>query len=111
MTKEEAWLMWMSATKATDTPIEIDFGIIKKTSWWAAFSTGWDAATLNTNGWDDAYKIGIEAGKEIKKEWVGLTDSEGAEIWADAHDLDWIRLVTPKEIVARIEAKLKEKNT
>ena len=44
-------------------------------------------------------------------EWVGLTDEEGAEIWGDAHDLDWKRTVTPKEIVKRIEAKLKEKNT
>ena len=46
-----------------------------------------------------------------KREWVGLTDEEGAEIWGDAHDLDWNRTVTPKEIVKRIEAKLKEKNT
>ena len=46
-----------------------------------------------------------------KREWVGLTDEEGAEIWGDAHDLDWNRLVTPKEIIKRIEAKLKEKNT
>ena len=45
------------------------------------------------------------------REWVGLTDEEGAEIWGDAHDLDWKRTVTPKEIVKRIEAKLKEKNT
>ena len=46
-----------------------------------------------------------------KREWVGLTDEEGAEIWGDAHDLDWNRTVTPKEIIKRIEAKLKEKNT
>ena len=46
-----------------------------------------------------------------KREWVGLTDEEGAEIWGDAHDLDWKRTVTPKEIIKRIEAKLKEKNT
>ena len=45
-----------------------------------------------------------------KREWVGLSDEEGAEIWADAHDIDRNRLVTPKEIVRRIEAKLKEKN-
>ena len=42
--------------------------------------------------------------------WVGLTDEEGAEIWGDAHDIDWNRLITPKEIVKRIEAKLREKN-
>jgi hypothetical protein len=46
-----------------------------------------------------------------KHEWVGLTDEEGAEIWGDAHDIDWKRLVTPKEIIKRTEAKLKEKNT
>ena len=46
-----------------------------------------------------------------KREWVGLTEEEGAEIWGDAHDIDGRRLGTPKEIVKRIEAKLKEKNT
>ena len=46
-----------------------------------------------------------------KREWVGLTDDEGAQIWGDAHDIEWRRLVTPKEIVQRIEAKLREKNT
>ena len=46
-----------------------------------------------------------------KKEWVGLTDEEGAEIWGDAHDIDRNRLVTPQEIVKRIETKLREKNT
>ena len=47
----------------------------------------------------------------IKREWVELTDDEGADIWGDAHDIDWNRLVTPKEIVKRISDKLKEKNT
>ena len=45
-----------------------------------------------------------------KRGWVELTDEEGAEIWGDTHDIGWDRLVTPKEIVKRIEAKLKEKN-
>lgn len=52
-----------------------------------------------------------EALKQPNREWVGLTDEEGAEIWGDAHDIDWNRIVTPKEIIKRIEAKLKEKNT
>lgn len=67
MTKEEAWLVWMNTTKTTDTPIEIDFDVIKKTSWWAAFSAGWDAAAVNLNGWDNAYMMGVQAGKEIGK--------------------------------------------
>jgi hypothetical protein len=46
-----------------------------------------------------------------KREWVGMTDEEGAEIWGNAHDIDGNRLITPKEIVKQIEAKLKEKNT
>ena len=46
-----------------------------------------------------------------EKEWVGLTDVEGAEIWSDAHDIDGNRIVRPKEIVQRISDKLKEKNT
>jgi len=48
---------------------------------------------------------------EPERKWVGLTEEEGAEIWGDAHDIDGRRLGTPKEIVKRIEAKLKEKNT
>ena len=42
--------------------------------------------------------------------WVELTSDEGAEIWADCHDIEWKRLVPPKEIVKRISDKLKEKN-
>ena len=44
------------------------------------------------------------------REWVELTSDEGAEIWADCHDIEWKRLVPPKEIVKRISDKLKEKN-
>lgn len=43
--------------------------------------------------------------------WVELTVDEGAEIWADCHDLEWKRLFPPKEMVKRISDKLKEKNT
>jgi len=43
-------------------------------------------------------------------EWIELTVEEGAEIWADYHDIDWKRTVPPKEIVKRISDKLKEKN-
>ena len=64
MTKEEAWLMWMKESK---NYVDYDWDIIKKSSWWEAFSRGWDAATVNTNGWDDAYKMGLEAEKEINK--------------------------------------------
>ena len=46
-----------------------------------------------------------------KKEWVELTDDEGAAIWGDAHDIEWKRLITPKEIVKLISDKLKEKNS
>ena len=59
----------------------------------------------------DLENILNRAGFYKKREWVSLTDEEGAEIWGDAHDIDWNRLITPKEIVKRIEAKLKEKNT
>ena len=53
----------------------------------------------------------IKAGTYVRqKEWVELTPEEGAEIWADCHDINWNRLVTPKEIVQRISDKLKEKN-
>lgn len=65
MTKKEAWLMWMAEYKR---PVEYDWDTIKKASWWEAFERGWNAATINTNGWDDAYKMGLEAGKETTKD-------------------------------------------
>jgi len=43
--------------------------------------------------------------------WVEITPEEGAEIWADCHDIKWKRTVPPKEIVKLISDKLKEKNT
>lgn len=64
MTKEEAWLLWMKESKRY---VEYDWDTIKKSSHWEAFSRGWDAASINTNGWDDAYKMGMEAGKEMEK--------------------------------------------
>ena len=100
MTKEEAWLMWMKESK---NYVEYDWDIIKKSSWWEAFSRGWDAATVNTNGWDDAYKMGLEAGKELKKEWVGLTRRE--------LDIATLGLEDLGDCYKAIEAKLKEKNT
>ena len=49
--------------------------------------------------------------KPLKHEWVGLTDEEGAEMWADAHDIDGKMWMKPKELFRDIEAKLKEKNS
>jgi hypothetical protein len=93
MTKEEAWLAWMKAAKTTDTPIETDFELIKKTSWWQAFEAGWNLASVNLNGWDQAYAMGLEAGKQ---EWDGPTDEEYENFCS---------------LIQREEAKLKEKNT
>jgi hypothetical protein len=93
MTKEEAWLAWMKAAKTTDTPIETDFELIKKTSWWQAFEAGWDLASVNLNGWDQAYAMGFEAGKQ---EWDGPTDEEYENFCS---------------LIQREEAKLKDKNT
>ena len=134
MTKEEAWLMWMNESNRY---VEYDWDTIKKSSHWVAFSRGWDAASINTNGWDDAYKMGMEAGKELaQREWQGLTDEDWHEIWEqfdwDYHDLEeefqkelsakhgeahyymdedesWKR--QKKLIQKLVEAKLKEKNT
>jgi hypothetical protein len=49
--------------------------------------------------------------EQPEREWIDLTSDEGAEIWADCHDIEWKRTVPPKEIVKRISDKLKEKNT
>jgi hypothetical protein len=46
----------------------------------------------------------------LKGKWIELTDDEGSQIWADAHDIAGYRLIRPKEIVQRISDKLKEKN-
>ena len=100
MTKEEAWLVWM---KESNYYVEYKWDIVKKSSWWEAFSRGWDAASVNANGWDDAYKMGLEAGKELKKEWVGLTRRE--------LDIATLGLEDLGDCYKAIEAKLKEKNT
>ena len=109
MTKEEAWLLWMKESKHY---VEYDWDTIKKSSHWEAFSRGWDAASVNANGWDDAYKIGMEAGKDIEKytlnrqrEWQRLTDEEIFKIFAG----DWG--LYGQGFARAIEAKLKEKNT
>ena len=103
MTKEEAWLLWM---KESEHYVEYDWDTIKKSSHWQAFSRGWDAASVNVNGWDDAYKMGMEAGKELEQhEWQGLTDEEMMMIYGQSHE-------GKKYSLGRaIEAKLKEKNT
>jgi len=60
-----------------------------------------------------AYMVGVQDGKK-QREWVGLTDEERNHIWdvignSDAHgDVDgW----SGRDVMAAIEAKLKEKNT
>jgi hypothetical protein len=59
---------------------------------------------------DEAYK---QAGHPLpEREWVGLTDEEikAFDTWHDNREEE-IGWVNPSEIVAYIEAKLKEKNT
>lgn len=100
MTKEEAWLVWMKESK---NYVEYDWDTIKKSSWWDAFSRGWDAASVNVNGWDDAYKMGLEAGKELKKEWVGLTVEEARKFYEKYTDRE--------ELIYAIDKFLEEKNS
>ena len=108
MTKEEAWLMWM---QESNRYVDYDWDTIKKSSHWQAFSRGWDAATVNVNGWEDAYKMGMEAGKALEqREWQGLTDDEVSEILDNV--IGFNSCFGPETDFARaIEAKLKEKNT
>ena len=51
---------------------------------------------------ENARELGLDY--EPERTWVGLTDEEIALI-------DWESLVTKKDLVKAIEAKLKEKNT
>ena len=65
---------------------------------------------------DGSFSVALPDGDELRiipprREWVEISDEEGAEIWADCHDIEWRRIVSPKEIVKRISDKLKEKNT
>jgi hypothetical protein len=69
MTIEEAWLFWIKTSRSTTDPSAVtDFEVIKKSSWWAAFEAGWDLASVNLNGWDQAYAMGVQAGKEIERD-------------------------------------------
>jgi hypothetical protein len=66
MTIEEAWMFWMKQTRSTtEPPIFEDFEVIKKSSHWAAFEAGWNAANSNSNTWNQAYAMGLEYGKEL----------------------------------------------
>jgi len=102
MTIEEAWMFWMKTNRSTTEPPTVtDFDVIKKSSHWAAFEAGWHAANSNNEVWNQAYGMGLAAGK---REWVGLTNEEivGFIAFDGASLADFIRY---------IEAKLKEKNT
>jgi sugar/nucleoside kinase (ribokinase family) len=128
MTKEEAWLAWIKAAKTTDTPIETDFELIKKTSWWQAFEAGWDLASVNLNGWDQAYAMGLEAGKEVaepavREVWCdcgdGIMPNSGAKcgncIAAESASREWDGPTDEEyenfcSLIQREEAKIKEKN-
>ena len=68
MTIEEAWLFWMKQTRSTAEPPTVeDFEVIKKSSHWAAFEAGWNAANSNSNAWNQAYAMGLECGIELSK--------------------------------------------
>jgi hypothetical protein len=68
MTIEEAWMFWMKTSRSTtEPPTETDFDVIKKSSHWAAFEAGWHAANSNNEVWDQAYWVGVEAGKETER--------------------------------------------
>jgi hypothetical protein len=68
MTIEEAWLFWMKTSRSTtEPPTETDFDVIKKSSHWAAFEAGWQAANINNEFWDQAYGMGVQAGKEMAR--------------------------------------------
>ena len=113
MTKEEAWIMWMNESKHY---VEYDLDTIKKSSHWESFSRGWDAAVININGWDDAYKMGMEAGKELaQREWQGLTMEETELLIREAAkfrkgyiNADFLNFA---KLVAEVEQLLKEKNS
>jgi hypothetical protein len=67
MTIEEAWMFWMKTSRSTtEPPTETDFDVIKKSSHWAAFEAGWNAANINNEFWDQAYGMGLAAGKEVR---------------------------------------------
>ena len=48
--------------------------------------------------------------RQAPKEWVGMTDEEAADLWADAHDIDGKMIWTPEQLFDEIDRKLQEKN-
>ena len=48
--------------------------------------------------------------KKIQNNWIGLTRSEAANLWADAHDIDGKMIWTPAQLFQEIERRLRERN-
>jgi hypothetical protein len=117
MTIEEAWMFWMKQTRSTTDPSAVtDFEVIKKTSWWAAFEAGWNAANSNRDVYEQAYTMGVTMGKELAKhdqqkgfEWVDLTPGEIGELTV-FDGLNHIETDILADFVWKVEAKIKEKN-
>ena len=47
----------------------------------------------------------------VRSNWVGLSRSEAANLWADAHDIDGKMIWTPAQLFQEIERRLRERNT
>jgi hypothetical protein len=56
-----------TSRKTSEPPTVEDFDVIKKSSHWAAFEAGWNAANSNSELWNQAFGMGLAAGKEIRK--------------------------------------------
>jgi len=82
-----------AALEANDEPVAV----------WELFEDGWDS--IAAPYWMELLPVGTKLyTTPPQRTWVGLTDEDIALI-------DWESLVTRKDCVRAIEAKLKEKNT
>ena len=46
----------------------------------------------------------------VRSNWIGLTRSEAANLWADAHDIDGKMIWTPAQLFQEIDRRLRERN-
>ena len=59
---------------------------------------------------DQVRKTTPEHIKKICNNWIGLSRSEAANLWADAHDIDGKMIWTPAQLFQEIERRLRERN-
>jgi hypothetical protein len=88
----------MSENKTARTPTDSGVGFIDGV-WYGPGPTAWQCQC------GKPYTVTCISSKPSKKEWVGLTDEDRKSFYKNAY------AISDDELIERVEAKLKEKNT